>query len=55
MLEKKMDLADYSLAGTTRYSENMNIVVFSYINFELTLINQTTLNKKWSTHKNKML
>ena len=32
--------------GRTRHSENMNIVVFSCINFELTLIKQKYLNKQ---------
>ena len=36
----------------TRYSERTNIVVFSCINFELTSIKQTTLEKQGSTHKN---
>ena len=31
--------------------ENMNVAVFSYINLELTLIKQKTLNKQESTPK----
>ena len=54
MLEKKMYLVDHELTQTrrTRYSENMNIVVFACINFELTPIKQKTLIRQGSTHKN---
>ena len=36
--------------GKTRYTENMNIVAFSWINFEITSIKQKKLNK-YGSHK----
>ena len=44
---------DHLLTRTrgTRYKENMNFVAFSSINFELTSIKQTTLNKEGYTQK----
>ena len=38
--------------GITRYSENMNTVVFSCINCEPTLIKQKTLSRQACTHEN---
>ena len=39
--------------GSTRYSENMDVIVFSCIwKFELTWIKQETLNKQGCSHKN---
>ena len=49
-----MHLGDQELTGTgrTRYTENTNIAVFSFINFELSSIKQRTLNEKRATQKN---
>ena len=51
---KKIYLADHKLTQTGRkkYSKNTNIVVFSCINFELTSVKQTALNKQVFNHKN---
>ena len=46
MLEK--NVLGWSLINANwrkRYSENMNIVVFSWVNFEVTLIKKKNLNK----------
>ena len=47
-MNEKMCFTDHKLArtGRTSYSQSMNIVGFSCINFELTSIKQTSLNKQ---------
>ena len=49
-----MNLTDHQLmqTGSTSYKENMNIIVFSCIDFELTSIKQKTLDKQECSHKN---
>ena len=47
MLEKKKNAFKWSLTqtGKTRYSKNMNIVVFTCIYFAVTSIKRKTLSK----------
>ena len=53
MLEKNDFVNPYSTqTGRTSCRENMIIAVFSCINFELTSIKQTILNKHESTQRN---
>ena len=51
---EKMQMIDHWLTrtGGTRHVENTIFFFFFCLNFELTLIKQTTFNKQGSTHKN---
>ena len=53
MLEKNtLGRSLIMLTGRTRYSKNRNIVVLSYINFNLTSIKEKPLHRQVSTYKN---
>ena len=53
MLEKStLGRSLIMLTGRTRYSKNRNIVVLSYINFNLTSIKEKPLHRQVSTYKN---